>query len=235
VADSGAVPGFRPSVHGLHFTNSWPHVPDLVVDLGPFGKVPVGDASNGLCGGMVYTVIDVFTSGRAPIPDTVNPAQGSPLFDYIVARLFASFDIPAGVAKYYAWMNMPDHDSRFLFLTRRGIAWHTVTEEWPRIKADIDSGRPAPLGLVTVHSNDPRALGHNHQVLAHAYDVDDAKRLTLHLYDPNTAPSRADGVTLSLDVSAPTRSTPITHNVDIGRPIRGFFRTNYTHRDPGQL
>ena len=188
MATANAVPGFRPSVDGLHFVNSWPSEPDIVVDVGPLGKVPIGDASNGLCGGMVYTVMDVFKAGGPPIPDTTNPTQGSPLFDYLVSRLFASFDIPGGVLEYYEWMTTPDHDTDIWFVTRRGVAWRTIVEEWPKVKADIDSGMLSPLGLVTVHTTDPTMLGHNHQVLAYAYEVDEADRLTLRLYDPNTAP-----------------------------------------------
>jgi hypothetical protein len=232
MATANAVPGFQASVDGLHFTNSWPSEPDIIVDVGPLGKVPIGDASNGLCGGMVYTVMDVFIAGLPPIPDTTNPAQGSPLFDYLVSRLFASFDIPAGVLKYYEWMNTPDHDSRVWFLKRRGIAWLTITEEWPRIKADIDSGMLSPLGLVTVHTSDAMMMGHNHQVLAYAYEVDGANRLTLRVYDPNTAPPEADDVRLSLDLSNPAQATPITHNVGINGSIRGFFRTAYTFSNP---
>ena len=73
MASSNSVPGFTASVDGLHFINSWPSEPDIVIDAGPLGKVPIGDASNGLCGGMVYTVIDVFTASLPPIPDTQQP------------------------------------------------------------------------------------------------------------------------------------------------------------------
>lgn len=235
MAEQNAVSGFQASVNGLHFTNSWPHEPDVVIDLGPFGKVPLGDASNGLCGGMVYTVIDVFRAGLAPIADTANPPEGSPLFKYLVRRLFDSFDIPAGVTKYYEWMRTPDHDTRVWLVRRRGVAWHTIKEELPKVRSDIDHGRPSPLGLVTVHGADPRALGHNHQVLAYGYELDDANVMTLHLYDPNTPTSGADTVQLTLDTSNPTRSTPITHNVNIGLAIRGFFRTNYTAVRPPAL
>ena len=235
MAISNAVPGFKASVDGLHFTNSWPNEPDIVIDAGPLGKVPIGDASNGLCGGMVYTVMDVFSAGLPPIPDTQNPAQGSPLFNYIVSRLFASFDIPAGVLTYYDWMNTPDHDTGIWFITRRGVSWRTIMQEWPKIKADIDGGMLSPLGLVTVYSSDPTMMGHNHQVLAYAYEVDDANRLTLHLYDPNTAPPGADDVRLSLDLSNPTHTSPITHNVNIGRDVRGFFRTKYLFNSPASL
>lgn len=235
MAVSNAVPGFKASVDGLHFTNSWPSEPDIVIDLGPLGKVPIGDASNGLCGGMVYTAMDVFTAGLPPIPDTRQPAQGSALFNYIVSRLFASFDIPAGVSTYYEWMNTPDHDTGIWFLTRRGVSWKTINEEWPKIKADIDGGMLSPLGLVTVYSTDPTMMGHNHQVLAYAYELDDAHRLTLHLYDPNTEPPDADGVHLSLDLSNPAHTSPITHNVNIGRGIRGFFRSKYVFNNPAAL
>jgi hypothetical protein len=235
MASSNAVPGFNASVDGLHFTNSWPSEPDIVVNAGPLGNVPIGDASNGLCGGMVYTVMDVFAAGLPPIPDTHNPAQGSPLFNYIVSRLFASFDLPAGVLTYYEWMSTPDHDTGIWFITRRGVSWKTIKEEWPKIKTDIDRGMLSPLGLVTVHTADPTMMGHNHQVLAYAYELDDTNRLTLHLYDPNTSATDADDVRLSLDLSKPTRTSPITHNVNIGGGIRGFFRTKYVFNNPAAL
>jgi Ig-like domain from next to BRCA1 gene len=235
MAMSNAVPGFKASVNGLHFTNSWPSEPDIVVNVPPLGNVTIGDASNGLCGGMVYAVMDVFQAGLPPIPDTTNPAQGSPLFNYLVSRLFASFDIPGGVLKYYDWMNTPDHDTGIWFAIRRGVSWHTIMEEWPRIKADIDSGMLSPLALVTVYTTDPTMMGHNHQVAAYAYEVDDANRLTLHLYDPNTAPPSADDVQLSIDLSNPTHTSPITHNVNMSEPVRGFFRTTYVAADPTTL
>ncbi|MEO9236641.1 MAG: NBR1-Ig-like domain-containing protein, partial [Jatrophihabitantaceae bacterium] len=70
---------------------------------------------------------------------------------------------------------------------------------------------------------------------AYGYQVDDANRLTLRLYDPNTAPPDADDVTLSLDLANPTHTTPITHNVGINGSIRGFFRTSYTFANPATL
>jgi hypothetical protein len=126
MAQRNAVLGFKASVNGLHFTNSWPPEPDIVVNVPPFGNVAIGDASNGLCGGMVFTVRDVFQAGMPPIPDTTNPPAQSPLFNYIVARLFASFNIPGGVLKYLDWMNTPDHDTGIWFAIRRGVCWHTI-------------------------------------------------------------------------------------------------------------
>jgi hypothetical protein len=43
-----AVQGFKPSTSGFHFSNSFPNVPLLTIDL--LGQqIPIGDASNGMC------------------------------------------------------------------------------------------------------------------------------------------------------------------------------------------
>jgi hypothetical protein len=235
MAQSMTVSGFQASVNGLHFTNSFPSEPDIVVNVPPFGNVTIGDASNGLCGGMVFTVQDVFQAGLPPIPDTSQPAAQSPLFNWIVARLFASFNIPGGVLKYLDWMNTPDHDTGVWVFIRRGVCWHTIMEEWPLIKADIDSGMLSPIALVTIFSQNPGDLGKNHQVLAYGYDLSDANVLTLHVYDPNTMPETADGVRLILDLSNPTHTTAIDSNVNISEGVRGFFRVPYTFMNPSAL
>lgn len=138
-------------------------------------------------------------------------------------------------------MNTPDHDTGIWFAIRRGVAWHTIVEELPKIKADIDSGSPSPLGLVTVYSADPGQLGENHQVLAYAYEQDNAGNVTIHVYDPNTTPPNADGISLSLNINNPTHTTAINHNVNIKDPngnplpIRGFFRVDYAFSNPATL
>lgn len=239
VATSVRVPGFTPSVNGLHFTNSFPPEPALSFDLPGVGRIAIGDASNGVCGGMVFTVRDVFeTPGLAPAADVAQPAAGSPLFRYIVDRLIASFDIPhLGYMKYYDWMLTPDGDAAWPpLITRRGVAWRTIVEEWPaRIQPELDASRLCCLGLVTVASPNPAELGRNHQVMAYGYDLDWAGNLALRVYDPNTAQDRADEVTISLNLLDPEHPTPIRHNVGIGLPIRGFFRTDYSYANPTGL
>ncbi len=230
------VPGFTPSVHGLRFINRWPSEPDLVLPLPGGGSIPIGDASNGLCGGMAYTVRDVFqTPGMAPIAATTQPSRGTPLFEYIVGRLLDSFDVVTfGFARYYEWMLTPDGDAGWPpLLARRGVAWKTIIEEWdPRIRPELDAGRLACLGLVTVLSPNPADLGKNHQVLAYGYDVDASGTLTLLIYDPNTPPEAADDVRISLSLLHPDSATPITSNVGIDLPVRGFFLTDYSYVDP---
>jgi len=225
-----AVPNFVASRDTLAFANDWPSQPDLVINLPLAGKVKIGDASKGLCGGMVYAVRDFYEAG-IPVPAGPQPGAGSPFYDYIVRRLFDSFDIPGGVVKYYTWMNTPEADQPLLARTRHGIAWRTINEEWPQIRDDIDAGHPGPLGLVTVRSINPMDLGRCHQVLAYAYDLE-WPTLTIRVYDPNTDPADADDCSLTLDLSHPSEKTPITQNPGIPNPIRGYFRTRYEAADP---
>ena len=231
MGQSAAVADFVASQSGLGFTNHWPHEPDVEIDVPIHGSIKIGDASNGLCGGMVFTVRDLFERRLPAFADSAPPA-GSPLFRYIVHRLIDSWNLPNGVVKYYEWMNTPDGDTSLFILTHRGLSHRTIVDEWPQVKAEIDAGHPAPLGLVTVHSHNPNDLGHCHQVLAYAYDLDDSNNLTLRLYDPNTATATADQVQLSLSIASPSEPTTITHNVNIGWPIRGFFLVPYGPTDP---
>jgi hypothetical protein len=236
---TGAVNGFAPSSNGLGFDNAFPHEPVLSVTVPMYGKVTLGDAHNGLCGGMAYAVRDFFEqSTRPPAGGSQPPAEDTPLFRYLVSRLVDSFDLPGGVMKYFAWMNLPDGDDAIdifgqRFVLRRGVLWLTIVQELPKIRADIDAGRLSPLGLVTVRSHSPADLGANHQVLAYRYTVDDDERLTLAIYDPNQ--DGTDDVTVSLSLRNPGSATTIDHTVAVPHPIRGFFRTRYASPDPGRL
>ena len=98
MVESNAIPGFLPSVQGLHFANRWPHGP--TVRFGPVDPrwVGIGDAANGLCGGMSWYVRDRYVSGR-PVPaDTEPPANGSSLFTTIVRLQVRSLELAAHAA-----------------------------------------------------------------------------------------------------------------------------------------
>jgi hypothetical protein len=232
---SNRVPGFVASQSGLQFVNSFPHEADVAVNIAMYGEVKIGDASNGLCGGMVFTVRDLYEYHLPPLADTAAPDPGSPLFKYIVSRLLASFDLPEGILKYFEWMNTPDNDTNLWVAIRHGVGWHTIVEEWPKVRSDIDSGHLSPLGLVTVYSPNPVDLGLNHQVLAYGYDLDDSNNLIVHVYDPNTDPSHADAVVLRVSLSNPSAPSPITHTINIGHRVRGFMRVDYSPHDPSSL
>jgi hypothetical protein len=217
---------FLPSRNGFAFTNSWPSAPAVSVPT-PFGSIGIGNAALGLCGGMVFAALDYWHAHGAP--PAAQPAPGTPLFQFIVKRLIDSWHVPAGVAEYYQWMNLPDADSSVSVLGRtlvsqRGLSWRTIEQQWPQVMASIDNGQPAALGLVTVASANPGMLGQNHQVLAYGYQLA-GPAVTIAVYDPNTGP--ADGVHIQFSTSAPTAATTFRHNIKIGEPVRGFFLTGY--------
>ena len=225
-----ATTPFLPSKHGFHFTNHFAKQPDWVISIG--GKrISIGNASHGLCGGMVYAARD-FYSYQLPIPnDSVPPAAPAALFDYISARLYESFSMPLGPLKYLDYMASPDEDQGAWIFTQRGVAHKTIVDEVPLILAELDQRRPVCLGLIQAHSSRLADLGKNHQVLAYGYDINDDGVLTLRVYDPNTAHG-VDSVNISLSLKAPSDRTPMSSNVRVGGTLRGFFRHYYERADP---
>ncbi len=224
-------PGFLPSRHGFAFTNSWPPAPAVQIPT-RLGTLGIGNAARGLCGGMVFAALDYWHAGIRP--PAAQPAPGSPLYRFVVRRLIESWSIPRGVARYYQWMNLPDGNSRVYVggrrvLTQRGLGWRTIGAEWPRIRASLDDGIPAALGLVTVASANPMQLGHNHQALAFGYTLS-GREVMLRVYDPNTGQN--DGIGISFDASSPARATTFRHNLNLARPVRGFFLVAYSPAVP---
>jgi hypothetical protein len=232
-AEAKGPGGFTPLSDGFSFANSWPSAPAVTVPT-PFGSIGIGNAANGLCGGMVYAALDYWVA--AQVPPRARPAPGTPLFEFIVRRLIDSWHVPAGIAEYFQWMNLPDGDVSVGILGRqvvvqRGVSWKTIEQQWPLVKASIDAGIPAPLGVVTVKSANVADLGQNHQVGAYAYFVSGAK-VTVNVYDPNSGQN--DGIWIQFDTSAPQQGTTFSSNINIDLPVRGFFLTAYTAATPPQ-
>jgi hypothetical protein len=241
------VPGFAPSTNGFHFANSFPSVPLLTLNV--LGQnIPIGDAANGLCGGMVFAVRDFFESKISIWPDTTAPSSGT-LYDYIVIRLFDSFNLPLPVPPppppfltpvppfgpgpaTYMWLMdpaLPDHETAAsnTLLAPHGRAWIMVNQEWPKIQADIDNGVLSPMGLLEIKSADPTMMGKNHQVLAYGYKLEGTD-LDIHVYDPNHPDDNT--VKLSLSIANPQQTTPVTYST--GETILCFFRPLYIFSSP---
>lgn len=225
---------FLPSMHGFHFDNYFEAMPALTL----IGELKYGDASKGMCGGMVYAALDYFNSGleipqipaRDMSPRYQSPMHG-PIFEYLGQRLFSSFDLPAGVLNYIELMQPDFPDAQVqrgtLGLAPRSRAWRMVRQEWPKIKRKLDTGQPCPLGLVCVETTEIARLGENHQVLAYGYDLQ-GDDLTLFIYDPNL--HDRDDITLKLNVGDPGHKTDVTYSVP--RTVKCFFQTNYTFSLP---
>jgi hypothetical protein len=224
----GTLAGFTPGLNGLHYPNSWPSEPDITIAT-PFGSIPIGDASNGLCGGMAFAAADLFVSKRLPPVTTQNPPANSPAFDYIVRRLIDSFNIPAGVAEYYEWMVLSRQDVGF-GLVIHGTSYRTVEEELPKVRQSIDHGMPCPLGLILVNSTNPADLGKNHQVLAYAYN-DLGSTTTVSVYDSNVPDTE---VTIAFSTSHPELGTTFAYSGNEAE-LFGFFTVPYRPADPAAI
>lgn len=236
---NGRVADFLPSTSGMRFSNHFDSgIPIVDIPLPGIGRsIPVGDAANGVCGGMVYAALDLFVARpRLRVPDTATPPSGeTPLMTYLTRRLVDSFALQYGpgsnVARYLRLMSTPDHDAFIV----DGIGSVMVHQEWPKIRRDVDAGRPSPLGLVAGKHVSPMdfsakvaQLGHCHQVLAYAYDLEEDKRLTLHVYDPNDP--RTDTSTIEIDVSHPSDDTVVvTDRISSRISGHGSFRAFFRH------
>ena len=171
---SGSVPGFRPSQHGFHFVNAWPSVPAFWLGFG-LVRLGIGDAGRGFCGGMAFAVRDRFERGEAPPSDREVPAAGTPLFAEIARRQLDSFDHLVLVPWRFWWTAMEPRAARDRA---------TSTGSWPRIRAEIDAGRLAMVGLVRTTGLDPLRRELGHQVAGFRYD-EQPDRVTIGIYDPN--------------------------------------------------
>src|SRR5215472_8497851 len=203
---------FVPSDHAFAFANDWPAGPAVTVPL-LIGSVGIGNAARGLCGGMVFAALDYWHAGV--VPPAGRPDPGTPLFRYIVRRLVTSWRIPAGVARYYRWMRRSDAD----------LARRSIVRQWPAVRASLDAGVPAALGVVTVASANPLLLGANHQVLAYGYSTAGTE-VILRVYDPNRGPD--NGVWISFRAGGDA----FRHNLGLERLVRGFFLTRYAPARP---
>jgi hypothetical protein len=148
---ANAVPGFLPSVHGLPFVNAFP--PGPTFRLGPFDSrmVGFGDASAGRCGGMALTARDLYEAGvPAPRGESGPPPNGSSRFRALVRRQVQSLDWLRVPLRYLDLQALrPDPPAGLALRLRREPARvDAVLREWPRIRAEIDAGHPAVVGLI---------------------------------------------------------------------------------------
>lgn len=144
MAAQNKVPYFLPS------RNGWPFANDLrgtfpVVTLPVIGTIASANAGNGICGGFVFTVRDLFEHRPLLAPDAnaAAPVQGSPTFSFLSSRFLDSFG-PTGYAnavKAITWTQTPDHD----ILLARGLGHHMVTTEWPAVRGGLHVGDPGRL------------------------------------------------------------------------------------------
>jgi hypothetical protein len=220
---TNAVLDFRPSRNGFHFANRFPPGPTVRFGMFDTRILGFGDASAGLCGGMSATVRDLFEQRIDPPLDTEPPANGTRRFHALVRRQVETLDWFRVPLRFYdLGAFRPDPPSWWSRLLRRRPPREVAIDEWPRIRAEIDAGRLAMVGLVRRATANPFRLTANHQVLAYGYRVEPGL-LALRLYDPNY-PDRDDvEARLLLDPGGrPARLESVPDD-----PLLGFFAAPY--------
>jgi len=106
------VPRFTPQTAGFRFRNAFAPAPIRELRLQGVATLTIGDAANGLCGGMSFSAADLHKASIAPPPDATPPVAGSPTFDYIVDRQIASFAGGIVPLRFYRLMDpsRPDRE-----------------------------------------------------------------------------------------------------------------------------
>jgi hypothetical protein len=218
-----------PSTSGLRFANAWPHVPDLALRIAGRVILPIGDAANGLCGGMTFVAADRHLAAAPAWSDAAPPDDRSVHFRTIVRRQIDSLAFGRLPLRFYSLMAFrPERPTVWGGLLRRSPRpTATIRDEWPRIRAELDAGRPAAIGLVRVASPNPFQLTRNHQVLAYGYALDD-NALTISIYDPNHPLD--DTVELRVELGEGGRGATLSQST--GESLVAFFRAPYAPRPP---
>ena len=206
-----SVPGFIPSLHGFRFANVWPSVPAYWVGFSLL-RLGLGDAGRGFCGGMAHAVRDRFERGEAPPVDAAVPPAGSPLFAEIARRQVDSFDRLVVVPLRFWWGSLETATARDRT---------TATAAWPAIRAEIDAGRLAMIGLVRSAGFNPLRSGLGHQVVGYRYD-ESGDRVAIGIYDPNHPGD--DGVELIVDRGTNGR---LALSQSTGEPLLGLLALPY--------
>ncbi|MBX9624347.1 MAG: hypothetical protein K2X82_11115 [Gemmataceae bacterium] len=224
---------FRPRAHGFAFANAFPAgKPVFVVRVPPF-RIPIGDASKGLCGGMVFAALDHLRYELAPPTDPT--AAG--LHQYLARRLWASFNLPWTVLRIYQWMGRPDTARVGRgYYPEATVPYLTTQREWPKVRAALLRGEPAPLMLIKTRSRNPWDMAQNHQVLAVGYEeVPDTGDVTVHLYEPNypVCGDADEDVTLRFNTRE-YDGRAVLHSRE-GPSVRGFFLNRYRPAAPPSI
>lgn len=165
---------FDPATKGFRFTNTFKTVTG-VFDI----------TTSGLCGGMVYSVLDYYKAGMAVPQQIYTPVTGTRLQGHIAGRHMTS--LAKVMPKWIELHNNPfgARNSEFFNWGLQGFGGGRLQE----LKTEIDAGRPVPLGLKSLSANP----GEDHVVLAVGYDTGRYKGdlgefkddLKIFIYDPN--------------------------------------------------
>ncbi|NLE45002.1 MAG: hypothetical protein GX620_09805 [Chloroflexi bacterium] len=181
----------------------------------------------GLCGGMCFVALDYYRSGLTPIQIGVGerrPVPGTDLYRALWKRQVQSM-LTDG-ARFFVWALVLNYVPS-VWPFGGGPRWLLARsrKEWRRLRASIDAGDPAPIGLV----RDRKNVFDNHQVLVFGYDELDHEHVILQVYDPN-CPGRLS--TISLEFGKQELLGRESCGADSA--LRGFFCESYRYVAPAR-
>lgn len=202
--------GFIPTSHGFHFINNFKISAQIF-------NLMVQEKGMGFCGGMCAGALYRFNHGLEVPLDHISPASGMPLYDELLKRQIKTMH-PVVLTRMYSFQSAPDQVDQF----RKRSIGQLTKDEWPNLKAALDSGKPTILVLI-------RAKGFfgnptiNHQVLAIGYNYNPVTRdLKIYAYDPN----KPDLIqSLSMNLGLPDGKLYLKDTARVG--TRGFFVSPY--------
>ena len=97
----------------------------------------------------------------------------------------------------------------------------SVTNAWPAIRAQIDAGEPAMVGIIRSAPGNPFALDIGHQVAAYRYESS-PEQVRIGIYDPNHPDD--DTVELHIDKQA---DGSVALSQTTGEPVLGLLDLPY--------
>lgn len=206
IVASGQIKDFLPSKNGFKFSNYFS------VD---YHSAPFINDADGMCGGMVYAVIDYYKASLSPPDDTQPPTRihNNPLLEYIRQRQKDSVLQLRTLNYLLAFRLTPEKEKEMALNT------------YEIIKTQINQNEPIALGLIRSHEF--KQVKKNHQVSVYGYQEDAEGNVILKVYDPKE--STNDNVTMSFNKN---NFNGINCSTKLLGTVYTFFESNYSFCHP---
>jgi len=208
---------FIPKDHAFKFSNRFVNELLTIKRFVFWGKTYKIE-TDGRCGGMAYAALDYyfanekipeFTSGDFNNSDV--PPDGHPLAGYISSRQMDSM---------VKGLHGLRDGRKFLSWTKKStkvVLNNTLKREVPKVKREINRGRPVVLGLIKAKK--VMEAGDNHQVVCYGYNDHHSGYTDFYIYDPNHPPGSAHYP--SGEVLLSRRIRPKVNNPELGKEVPG--------------
>jgi hypothetical protein len=206
IVASGQINNFLPSRNGFKFSNYF----STAYHSAPF----INDA-DGMCGGMVYAVIDYYKAGLSTPEDTLPPTRihNNSLLEYIRQRQKDSVLQLRTLNYLLAFSLTPEKEKEMVLNT------------YEIIKKQISQNELIALGLI--RSREFKKVKQNHQVGVYGYQEDAEGNVILKVYDPKD--STNDNVTMSFNKNY---FIEINCSTKLLGTVYTFFESSYTFCHP---